>query len=181
MKTEISISCRDKIFARMLELELTAAGYFVVQKSAKNISITDEGENTIKITNSKGETLAVYERPFYVRELIELLNSHTTENVTVKPREILSEIEIDNMAKKVIFRGNEIFFTRREYDLFAYLYDKKGTPVSREEALQRVWKYDYTGDTNIVDVFINYLRTKIDNKYNVKIITTVRNKGYMIK
>jgi len=178
MKTEITISCRDKIFARMLELELTAAGYFVAPTS--KISVVDYDEHSIKII-ANGEILAVFERPFYVRELVELLDSQTKETVPIKPREPLNDIVINSTAKKVIFRGNEIPFTRKEYELFAYLYDKKGTPVSREEALRQVWKYDYTGDTNIVDVFINYLRTKIDNKYNVKIIYTVRNKGYMIK
>jgi len=180
MKTEITIACRDKIFARMLELELTAAGYFVVPTG--KISVVDYDEHSIKII-ANGEVIAVFERPFYVRELVELLESQIKETAPAKPRETITvnEIEIDSIVKKVIFRGNEIPFTRKEYELFAYLYDKKGTPVSREEALQRVWKYDYTGDTNIVDVFINYLRTKIDNKYNVKIIYTVRNKGYMIK
>ena len=57
----------------------------------------------------------------------------------------------------------------------------KNIVLSRDTLLENVWGYDYVGETNVVDVYVRYLRQKIDEKFNVKIITTVRGVGYVIK
>jgi len=57
----------------------------------------------------------------------------------------------------------------------------KNIVISREKILDNVWGYDYYGDTNIIDVYIRYLRSKIDQKYNVSLIETVRGVGYIIR
>ena len=62
-----------------------------------------------------------------------------------------------------------------------YLLRHKNTTVSREELLNNVWEYDYYGDTNVVDVYIRYIRQKIDDKFGVKVVNTVRGVGYIIK
>ena len=59
--------------------------------------------------------------------------------------------------------------------------ENKGIVLSREKILDHVWGYDYLGDTNITDVYIRYLRNKIDQKFNVSFIHTVRGVGYMFK
>lgn len=79
------------------------------------------------------------------------------------------------------FCGKNILLTRREYDLLEYLNKNSGRYVSRDEAVTKVWNYEFTGNTNVVDVYIRYLREKIDEHVGVKLIYTVRNKGYMIK
>lgn len=79
------------------------------------------------------------------------------------------------------FCGKNILLTRREYELLEYLYKNCGRYVTRDEAVTNVWNYEFTGNTNVVDVYIRYLREKIDENAGVKLIYTVRNKGYMIK
>ncbi|MBQ7125354.1 MAG: winged helix-turn-helix transcriptional regulator, partial [Clostridia bacterium] len=71
--------------------------------------------------------------------------------------------------------------TSKEYELLLYLDDNKGQPVSREEALRNVWEFGFAGDTNVVDVYIRYLRRKLDERFDAKFIVTVRNKGYMLR
>ncbi|PHV69389.1 DNA-binding response regulator [Sporanaerobium hydrogeniformans] len=74
-----------------------------------------------------------------------------------------------------------ILLTKREFELLHYLMLNKNIVLSREHILEKVWGYDYSGDTNVVDVYIRYLRSKIDQVFEVKIIHTVRGMGYQIK
>ena len=71
--------------------------------------------------------------------------------------------------------------TKKEFDLLNYLWQHEGTAVTRDELLSNVWGYEFAGDTNIVDVFIRYLRQKIDDKFGVKTIHTIRAVGYMFR
>ena len=77
--------------------------------------------------------------------------------------------------------GEEIHLTKKEYSLLEYLLRNKRNVLTRDQILQEVWGYDYTGDTNVVDVYIRYLRAKIDERFNDKYIYTVRGVGYVIK
>lgn len=79
------------------------------------------------------------------------------------------------------FNNDAIDLTKKEYDLLKYLAENKNIALSRDKLLENVWGYDYFGDTNVVDVYIRYLRSKIDDKYSVKLIHTVRGVGYILK
>ena len=82
---------------------------------------------------------------------------------------------------EVTVKGELIELTHREYELLQFLVENKNRVLNRDQILQRVWGYDYTGDTNVVDVYISYLRTKIDYKYNERHIHTIRGVGYVLK
>lgn len=82
---------------------------------------------------------------------------------------------------EVTVKGEFIELTHREYELLQFLVENKNRVLNRDQILQRVWGYDYTGDTNVVDVYISYLRTKIDYKYNERHIHTIRGVGYVLK
>ena len=69
----------------------------------------------------------------------------------------------------------------REYDLLEYLLRNKRTVLTRDQILQEVWGFDYTGETNVVDVYIRYLRAKLDDRFNQKYIYTVRGVGYVVR
>nr|WP_330372605.1 winged helix-turn-helix domain-containing protein [Lachnospira multipara] len=71
--------------------------------------------------------------------------------------------------------------TNREFELLKCLMENKNIVLNREQLLNKVCGYDYYGETNIIDVYIRYLRTKIDDKYGIKLIQTVRGVGYVIK
>ena len=74
-----------------------------------------------------------------------------------------------------------IMLTKKEFDLLNYLWQHEGKAVTRDELLNHVWGYEFAGDTNIVDVYIRYLRQKIDDKFGVKTIHTIRAVGYMFR
>ncbi len=78
-------------------------------------------------------------------------------------------------------KGKPIELTKKEYSLLEYLVKNKRNVLTRDQILQTVWGYDYLGDTNVVDVYIRYLRTKIDDRFGEKYIHTVRGVGYVIK
>ena len=81
----------------------------------------------------------------------------------------------------VSFRDEPIDLTKREFDLLKYLMENHNIVLSRDKIMEAVWGYDHMGDTNVVDVYIRYLRSKIDDKYHKKLIYTVRGVGYLIK
>ena len=195
MNSGIMILCKDKFFSRMLEIELKTAGCFVVSgdnvtEGAAVVYINDADGKMIEITSTVNDDKRIFSRPFYIKDAVNyisaLLGGYKESPppivyAEIADREAYYDLQIDDDAHYVTFRGEEISLTKREYDLLAYLYAHKGTPISRDEAVTNVWKYDFTGDTNIVDVYIRYLREKLDDKYNTKLIYTVRHKGYMIK
>ena len=82
---------------------------------------------------------------------------------------------------EVTVKGEKIDLTHKEYALLKYLVENKRNVLSRDQILQTVWGYDYIGDTNVVDVYISYLRTKIDDRFGEKYIHTTRGVGYAIK
>lgn len=88
-------------------------------------------------------------------------------------------IELDRHVVKV--NQEVVELTKKEYDLLRYLVENKNIVLTREKILENVWGYDYAGDTNVVDVYVRYLRSKLDNKLSLPLIHTVRGVGYLVK
>ena len=82
---------------------------------------------------------------------------------------------------EVRVKGELVELTKKEYSLLEYMLRNKPNVLTRDQILQEVWGYDYVGDTNVVDVYIRYLRAKIDERFDDKYIHTVRGVGYAIK
>ncbi|RFB14999.1 DNA-binding response regulator [Bacillus sp. HNG] len=91
------------------------------------------------------------------------------------------DLMLNESTREVIRKNDEIELTPREFDLLAYLMKHPRQVLNREQLLNAVWGYDYYGDTNIVDVYIRYLRNKMDKPYDEPLIHTVRGVGYVIK
>ena len=89
-------------------------------------------------------------------------------------------LTVDKDAHTVAFTGEEIELTHKEFELLVCLLENKGRVMSRDALLNKVWGYDYIGETNAVDVYVRFLRSKIDERFDKKIITTVRGAGYKI-
>lgn len=90
-------------------------------------------------------------------------------------------LTLDKKSYAVAYNDEPIALTKKEFDLLCYLMEHAGQVVTRDMLLNDVWGYEYAGDTNIVDVYIRYLRTKIDEKTGVKYLHTVRGVGYMLR
>lgn len=93
----------------------------------------------------------------------------------------LADLTLDTETHLVKRAGREIQLTAREYTLLEYLLRNKNKVLSRHKIEDHVWNYDYEGGTNVVDVYITYLRKKLDEEHDVKLIHTVRGIGYCMK
>ena len=92
----------------------------------------------------------------------------------------VADLSVDLSSHMVRREGREIFLTAREYALLELLLRNRGQVLSREEIASALWDEDYDGGTNIVTVYINYLREKIDSDFPRKLIHTVRGSGYVL-
>jgi two-component system, OmpR family, response regulator ArlR len=123
-------------------------------------------------------------KPFAIEELLArirvALKRKKTEAIASKTIQ-LEKLCLDLEKYTVTYDNNSIELTKREFDLLKYLLENNNIVLSRDKILETVWGFDYFGDTNVVDVYVRYLRSKIDDKYDRKFIHTVRGVGYMIK
>ena len=90
-------------------------------------------------------------------------------------------LSMDVERHTVAVSGTPVELTRREFDLLHHLLENKGRVLSREALLDSVWGFDFVGETNSVDVYIRFLRSKIDEAFDIKLIHTVRGVGYVIR
>lgn len=124
-------------------------------------------------------------KPFAIEELLArirvTLRKHSAS--TESGRDVLhcKGITLDSERFKVTYNGVSIELTAKEFSLLHTLMQNKNIVMSRNVLLENVWGYDYFGETNTVDVYIRYLRQKIDEKFGIKLISTVRGVGYVIK
>lgn len=93
----------------------------------------------------------------------------------------VSDLKVNEKTREVIRNEVDITLTPKEYDLLVYLLKNKRQVLDREQILESVWGYDYYGDAKIVDVYIRYLRKKVDVDYDQPLIHTVRGVGYVLK
>lgn len=92
-----------------------------------------------------------------------------------------NQLTLNEKRHRVDYAGHEITLTNREFEMLKTLLYNKDIVLSRDTLLEKVCGYDYVGETNVVDVYIRYLRTKIDEAFGIKMIQTVRGVGYVIK
>ena len=123
-------------------------------------------------------------KPFAVEELLARIRAALRKRPSA-PAEALKltcgALVMDTERHEVTVRGAPVELTRREFDLLHYLLENKEKVISRESLLDHVWGFDFAGETNAVDVYIRFLRSKIDEKFGVKIIHTVRGVGYVVR
>ncbi|NCC81878.1 MAG: response regulator transcription factor [Clostridia bacterium] len=127
-------------------------------------------------------------KPFEIEELLARIRAILRNNLKEDPSPSIGrkpvssgKLLINAQKHEVSYNEEVIPLTKTEYDLLFYLLSNKNITLSREQILENVWGFDYMGDTNLVDVYIRYLRSKIDDKYNIKFIHTIRGVGYIIK
>lgn len=121
-------------------------------------------------------------KPFVFGELVARVRSLLRRKTAVKEAVIrVADLEIDTASHEVKRGGKPIQLSAREYALLEYLAYKKNSVVSRTEIVEHIYHEDSEMDSNVVDVYINYLRNKIDKGFDRKLIQTVRGAGYMLK
>jgi len=93
----------------------------------------------------------------------------------------IKDLSLNVLTREVIMKDVPIELTKTEYELLEYLVMNKGIVLTRDQIIDHVWGNDFYGDTNILDVYIKYVRSKIDYPYETKLIQTVRGVGYVIR
>ena len=149
------------------------------------IMLTAKGEVMDKVVGLDSGADDYITKPFAIEELLARIRVALRRNTDTSQKDkdilVLKNLVINKASRTVSVDNTEIELTKREYELLAYLVENKNIVLTREQILNQVWGYDYIGETNVVDVYVSYLRTKIDDKFNEKYIHTIRGVGYFAK
>ncbi|MBU8882574.1 response regulator transcription factor [Kaistella sp. DKR-2] len=123
-------------------------------------------------------------KPFQFEELLlrisSLLRRNSNNNPAADEVITVADLIINKTEQKVFRNGNEINLTVKEFQLLAYLADAQGRTVSKQQITENVWEHNFNTNTNTVEVYINFLRKKIDKDFSVKLIHTRSGFGYYL-
>ncbi|WP_290772716.1 response regulator transcription factor [Anaerofustis sp.] len=126
-------------------------------------------------------------KPFAIEELLARIRKILSRKIAseeIREREAIikaGKITLDKNTYTAHYENEEISLTKKEFELLEYLMINKNIVLTREQIVSNVWGYDYESETNVTDVYIRYLRSKIDQKYDTHYIRTVRGIGYQFK
>ena len=205
-ETQILLVEDEEKLARFVELELLHEGYNVTKsgngREALDLALQENydlilldimlpGLNGLEVLRrllrEKEVPVILLTARDAVMDKVSGLDAGAVDYIT-KPfaiEELLARIRValklHRSSHRVRYGGHEISLTNREFLMLKTLLENKDIVLSRDTLLDRVCGYDFVGETNIVDVYIRYLRSKIDDVFGVKMIHTVRGVGYVIK
>ena len=117
-------------------------------------------------------------KPFAFNELLARVRSHLRRGSQNKTLLKLADLQLDTITHKAFRGGNQIELTTREYALLEFFLRNPSVLLTRTQLAKEIWGFNFDPGTNIVDVYVNHLRRKIDNGFTVKLIHTERGKGY---
>lgn len=150
------------------------------------IMVTAKSDIEDKVTGLDSGADDYLTKPFAIPELLARIRAALRKHIVSSPALDEAELQVKNLVLfpnryEVLVNKQPVELTKKEYDLLEYLVRNKNIVLNRKSILQAVWGYEYTGDTNVVDVYIRYLRSKLDERYEQKYIYTIRGVGYVVK
>ena len=122
-------------------------------------------------------------KPFMFPELLARIRVLLRRNTSSASSSVLEcgDLVMDTSSHAVRRRGRKIDLSAKEYSILEYMMRNQGAVLGRESFRSHIWSWDYDGESNVIDVYIRYLRKKIDDGESVKLIHTIRGAGYMLK
>ena len=165
-----------------------ADGFYVLEKLREKgkttpvifLTAKDSVADRVKGLDSGANDYIV--KPFSFDELLARIRAVTRVSFNIASNVLrIDDLELDCASHTVKRAGKEIILSSKEFALLEYLMRNKGIVLSREHIENHIWGFEYEGGTNVVDVYISYLRKKIDGASDKKLIRTVRGSGYTIK
>lgn len=173
------------------------SGFEVLRRLRKTsalpvILLTARDEVMDKVAGLDGGADDYITKPFAIEELLARIRlvlkksgwhaASTSQEGTRSARALMfGELCLDERRHEVYYGDQVIELTNREFDLLKILLENKNTVMTRDILLSQVCGYDYMGETNVIDVYVRYLRSKIDEQFGIKMIQTVRGVGYVIR
>lgn len=182
MKKKILIIEDEEKIARFIELELSHEGYDIDKafNGRQGLEMVESDHFDLVLLDIMLPELSGLE----VLRRIRLFSDIPVIMLTARDKEqklTADKLVLDISSHTVTYDDEEIELTNKEFLLLKTLLENKSIVLSRDTLLEKVWGYDYMGETNVVDVYIYYLRNKIHARSDEKIIETVRGAGYVIK
>lgn len=195
-RTGLEMAMKDEMDLIVLDLMLPGLSGIEICRRLRGTSdvpiimLTAKDDVSDKVTGLDVGADDYMTKPFAIEELLARIrvllkrkirkntNEETDENKDIL---IYGKLKLYEDNYRVEYGDDEIELTKKEFELLEYLMINKDIVLSREKILENVWGYDYFGETNLIDVYIRYLRGKIDQKYGVDVIKTVRGVGYIIR
>ena len=120
-------------------------------------------------------------KPYHREKLLEQIALYLQPEVSLPEQLRFGELVLDLNTRQVIRKDRAIDLTMKEFELLKYLMSNPQQVMTREEIIENVWGYDYRGESNVIEVYIRYLRLKIDSQNSKRLIQTVRGIGYVLR
>ncbi len=121
-------------------------------------------------------------KPFAIEELLARVRTTLRKKKSVRNTELtFGKCQLNITLRTCTVSGTDIELTKKEFDLLQLLMENKNHVLTREVLLEKIWGYEFDGTTNAVDVYIRHLRQKIEEPFQLRLITAVRGVGYVIK
>jgi DNA-binding response OmpR family regulator len=121
-------------------------------------------------------------KPFSIEELLARVRAHLRRTYEDNPDLLqFSDLALNRRTREVFRNGRSIELTAKEFDLLDYLLAHPRQVITRDQILEKVWGYDFMGDSNIIEVYVRYLRLKLEEKGEKRLIQTVRGVGYVLR
>ncbi|MEY2978584.1 MAG: response regulator transcription factor NblR [Prochlorotrichaceae cyanobacterium] len=120
-------------------------------------------------------------KPYRSSDLVRLVQIYLKPNLPSQDQLRFSDIVLDLGTRQVLRRNRVIDLTMKEFELLKYLMEHPREVLSREQILENVWGYDFMGESNVIEVYIRYLRLKIEDEGDKRLIQTVRGVGYVLR
>ncbi len=170
----------------LLDIMLPGLGGFeVLRRIRKNsgvpvIMLTARDAIMDKVAGLDGGADDYITKPFAIEELLARIRTALRKRGAGEALAV-GRLSLDAASRIAAMDGTPLDLTKREFDLLQFLLENKGIVLTREVLLGKVWGYDFQGETNTPDVYIRFLRSKIDEAFGVKYIHTVRGVGYVLR
>jgi DNA-binding response OmpR family regulator len=120
-------------------------------------------------------------KPYHSENFLKLLNLYLQSDSKVKEQLRYSNLVLDLSSRRLLRNEQSIDLTMKEFELLKYMMSHPEEVLTREQILENVWGYDFQGESNVIEVYIRYLRLKLEQEGNKRLINTIRGVGYVLK